>query len=512
MSERKNIDKLFQEGFKEFEVEPAAIVWQNIEEKLKEKKKRRVIPFWWKFTGIAATLLLGFFIADGIIKSNHKIENNLVIQEKPDGNSKNNTDLNQINSNEKVIKNEIILTLENKKTRKNNSNNAIAIINNNDNSSNLKVNESVSKTNKQDAKIAFIAMKNKRNHSNHEKINQGITSSSENKNDAVTTTKNEKNEEQKNENFDLVSNQKTTTVSSEINNQNSKAEDSKNTNKVVSENEPLIKKLDSTAVATVVPNALEELLHEKENNLVKKEPELNRWQITSNVAPIYFGSTTNGSPIDSTFAGNSKEYNNNIGFGLGVSYALSSKIKIRTGVNKVSLNYNTNDVVFYSSLQRNSNSLDNVNLSAAAQNMFIGTTVIPSAVTSEFIADNTESTFEGYLNQKMGYVEVPLELSYAIIDKKFGITIIGGISTLFLNENKILMVSNNRVSDIGEANNLNKTHFSTNIGLGIKYNIIKDFQVHFEPMFKHQMKTFSKDDGNFKPYFFGLYSGVSYNF
>jgi hypothetical protein len=37
MSERKNIERIFQEKFKEFEVNPAEEVWGNIEKKLEEK-------------------------------------------------------------------------------------------------------------------------------------------------------------------------------------------------------------------------------------------------------------------------------------------------------------------------------------------------------------------------------------------------------------------------------------------------------------------------------------------
>jgi len=56
MSERKNIDKLFQEKFKDFEAEPSAEMWPRIEAKLKEKKDRKIIPFWWKLSGVAAAL------------------------------------------------------------------------------------------------------------------------------------------------------------------------------------------------------------------------------------------------------------------------------------------------------------------------------------------------------------------------------------------------------------------------------------------------------------------------
>lgn len=115
--------------------------------------------------------------------------------------------------------------------------------------------------------------------------------------------------------------------------------------------------------------------------------------------------------------------------------------------------------------------------------------------------------------QKMGYIEVPLELSYALVNKKFGIDVIGGVSTLFLNNNNIYVTSTQGYNvEVGEAENLNDVHFSTNFGVGFKYRFWKSFQANFEPTFKYQLNTFSGDAGNFKPYFIGLYSGISFSF
>ena len=59
MKEKKNIDRLFQERFKDFEATPSDAVWKNIESQLNQKKnKRRVIPVWWRYAGVAALLLL----------------------------------------------------------------------------------------------------------------------------------------------------------------------------------------------------------------------------------------------------------------------------------------------------------------------------------------------------------------------------------------------------------------------------------------------------------------------
>ena len=63
MKENKNIERLFQEKFKDFEAMPPLESWSVIEARLNEKKKkRRVIPLWFKPVGIAASLILGFFL------------------------------------------------------------------------------------------------------------------------------------------------------------------------------------------------------------------------------------------------------------------------------------------------------------------------------------------------------------------------------------------------------------------------------------------------------------------
>ena len=81
MSENKNIERLFQEKFKDFEVIPQEHVWDNIEAELDKKEKRRIIPFWRKLSGIAAALLFGFLITNALFFSNPIGKNNGANQE-----------------------------------------------------------------------------------------------------------------------------------------------------------------------------------------------------------------------------------------------------------------------------------------------------------------------------------------------------------------------------------------------------------------------------------------------
>ena len=116
------------------------------------------------------------------------------------------------------------------------------------------------------------------------------------------------------------------------------------------------------------------------------------------------------------------------------------------------------------------------------------------------------------MKQEIGYLEMPVEMTYSLFDKKFGLKIIGGFSTLFLQDNSITIVSESRDVLLGKANNLSDVHFSTNFGLGIKYGFMKSFEFNLEPTVKYQLNTFSSNAGNFKPYIFGVYSGISYKF
>jgi hypothetical protein len=72
MKEYKNIDKLFQNKLKAFEVIPDEKVWNAIKAKLK-KKKRKALPIWFVSSGAAAIFILGLFLLP-LNETNIKIE------------------------------------------------------------------------------------------------------------------------------------------------------------------------------------------------------------------------------------------------------------------------------------------------------------------------------------------------------------------------------------------------------------------------------------------------------
>lgn len=62
MRDSKNIDRIFQENLKDYEVFPPKKSWNAIEKNLSGKQKKRRIPFWVKLSSIAALLVLFFSV------------------------------------------------------------------------------------------------------------------------------------------------------------------------------------------------------------------------------------------------------------------------------------------------------------------------------------------------------------------------------------------------------------------------------------------------------------------
>jgi hypothetical protein len=243
---------------------------------------------------------------------------------------------------------------------------------------------------------------------------------------------------------------------------------------------------------------------DKENEAYKK------WKIAPNIAPVYYNSLTSGSPIDDDFSENTKKGQFTTSYGIGVGYALNKRLSVRTGVNRLEVGYDTQDVAVYSSPETSGgHNYKNINFSSAGADMSIAGSGTYSATQ---IPSSFSSLFDSSLNQRFGYLEVPLELSYKLSDKKLRVDVIAGVSTFFLNKNEIYSENKTKTTYIGEANNLNKMSYSTNLGIGLEYKLSKALNFNFDPMFKYQLNAFSNDAGNFKPYILGIYSGLSYRF
>ncbi len=255
---------------------------------------------------------------------------------------------------------------------------------------------------------------------------------------------------------------------------------------------------------------------ETQEAVADSEESEGKWSVGPSLAPVYFNSFGNGSPISSNFLNNSKSGTVNMSYGLQVSYQLSKKLSLRSGIHRVDYGYNTDDVGFTASpAARPSSLIRTISYSENSKNLVVHSTISGAQPPQEPAAVDVSAPSaarEGQMLQEFGYLEIPVEMQYNLLDRKFGINLIGGLSSLFLVENSVSLQSGEAVTEIGEATNMNSLNFSTNLGLGFYYRLNPRFEINLQPMFKYQLNTFTETSGSFQPYSIGVYSGLNFRF
>jgi hypothetical protein len=108
------------------------------------------------------------------------------------------------------------------------------------------------------------------------------------------------------------------------------------------------------------------------------------------------------------------------------------------------------------------------------------------------------------------YLELPLMLRYKAIDRKMGVSFVGGLWTNFLVGNSVYAVDDERTW-VGRQGELNDLSFSTSLGMGMEYKFSRNFSFNVEPTLKYFINTSSNSNG-INTYSFGVFSGLSYKF
>ncbi len=497
MSKKKHIDHIFKEKLKNFEAMPDDAVWENIQNRLhKDKRKRKVIPIWWQAAGVAALLALLFTVGTTLFNNSEETNTNVVNTGKNASEQPNET-INHNNQNTNVVETGthsegLINNSNEKKTNvdKTKTNTNVASSTNRQNKSNgIETAQSESFQNKKSV-----------NNPTNEALAQNTSNLPEpnqNKSPDNTSGKVNEAETRANQNKDNTNSAGATVAANAALNKTDNAE-----NTITEDSKTIIEDKKSIEDAIAEANSINE---------EEKEKRLNRWSISPNVAPVYFNSLRKGSTIHSQFIENGKSNEVNMSYGIGGSYAINEKIKVRAGINKVDLSYTTTNVVAFNDAGiAVSNGLRNISFNSQSQqnSMYMSAQSIDFASAPEIF----KTTLKGSLDQQFGYIEIPLEVEYSVVNKKLGINIIGGFSTLFLNSNNIYSIVEGNRTLLGESNNINDMSYSANLGLGISYHISDKLKLNVEPMFKYQINTFNNTSGDFQPYFIGVYSGFSFKF
>jgi hypothetical protein len=87
------------------------------------------------------------------------------------------------------------------------------------------------------------------------------------------------------------------------------------------------------------------------------------------------------------------------------------------------------------------------------------------------------------------------------------------LSSNLLVANSVYASSDDGKYQIGETGDLNPLTFSSSIGMGLEYNLSRNFSLNMEPTFRYYLNSSTVIQGiKLHPYSFGIFSGLSYKF
>jgi len=559
MGNKKHIDRLFQEKFKDFEAKPSDTVWQNIKKELNQPKEtaKPTVPLWSRWAAIAAVVLLFATVGITIYTKdtantviNNEIEDTTRSTTKIDSNTTNTSfSTSTVIENNESVKNASgstinplvdsttqPITLKNSKVTNNlapktqfkvSDSYSSSKENKYDgdtlkgNSANRSQNDAVvntsslnEETNERNKQASPLYTSNKRNAIAGTIATKDSPSGIQTKRQSVTKSKSNSvtsNASNKNNSYNFY---KDSTLSVKT------ADDLFKTNQKltrVTKND--LAKGKTTNTSPIIDSTLGKSIEDAIKKLKsitnsKKEKALNTWSVQATIAPVYYNSLGEGSSIGEQFVNNEKDGELNMSYGVQVGYTLNDKLKLRSGVNTLKLSYDTAGVLVYQSVSTGDpdiKPLRHINFEPTPNGENL-TVLSTESFNVQQINNVFNDKFNAALSQRMSFIEIPLELEYAIINERFGLNIIGGMSTFFLSDNQVVTEFENYRTKIGEANNINNVSFSTNLGLGLNYNFSKTFAFNFEPTFKYKINTYSESSGSFKPYIIGAYTGFTYKF
>ena len=538
MGNRKDIGKLFNEQFKDFEQAPSADLWDTIASELDQKSDRKIAPFWLYFGGVLIVgMLTGILYwapwdtltspktndqpivnatqapipdATTTTSSSSPIENtttNKTTNTEQTANTSSNNISSKTTSDQNITENTTVQTDINNTSLTTNTA-GVSTPPQNTNSNNTQI-VSTEKNTSRTNNVASNQTGRYTTAQNDEKTTSII--------EVLRTMKSASQEAREKKELEAK-----TAYQAKIKEELALAiaaqkEDNKIANQKWLDSLQAIEKAEKIKKAALATTTKEEEKPikkkvpklpktEEEREKDRKESVNYKFAVSPYTSILSYGSLTKGSSIDNRLVDNPRDAIGTIGYGIRADYRLSERSSIRFGIGLAPLQYRTDD---FQVLITNNN-VNIFQLSGIdAQNLGQTGGIEPSPEALAFFNSNNVVSIE----QNISYVEVPIDYQYRFLNKRVSMSFNSGLSLFVLTNNRVFATANSGESIfIGRETSLKDLSLALNLGLGTQYNFSKNWRFDVEPAFKYQLNPYTENIGNFKPYYFGLQFGISYKF
>lgn len=477
---KQKIEDIFS-SMENFSSVPPPELWSQIEEELDKPKKKKRAILWWS---AAAALLLGLAIpsvlyfnsvSNGNNPNSISFENNTVVLQKKNTDSKG---TKSASPKDEISKN----TLQVKTTV------TIAVVNKNQDAVVKKKSgeNGISKSNSNSQVVMHTRLASNTNKSSYlNASHQGGTNAFLEK--SIHDTDNSSNNNINGNSSNIGQTTKTSSsiaqvIKSETDKPvNGASKKGKTTNLALTQN-------DSVQLAELqkLENAFAKA--ENKNNKTKPIPETDKWSVQ-----VFAGVSSSQNYKTESSLGSAVESKQGNAYGVKTNYKLNKKWGISSGFKFNELGQAIADVSYV-------NAQNTMGLTTS--NFFIQNSNVERVSTNTnyvFISNNDQnemknSNFQtGTIDQSLKYIEMPLEVSYAILDKnKTSISLNTGgfVGKLISNEMQL------NGNSIGENLNVNEFVYGSLLSSTVQYRLYKQTRVFVEPGMNYYINPLNNQSFN----------------
>jgi hypothetical protein len=226
-------------------------------------------------------------------------------------------------------------------------------------------------------------------------------------------------------------------------------------------------------------------------------------------APQYSSLTNTGSLINSQLENLNAKGAFNFNYGASLNF-VGNRYMYSIGILKTRISYQTMDATFLDPFSGMNNGEEAL---IYPENILDFSTIDIDSQIDYSKFDSFKNNYSSItLEHTIDYLEVPLQITYFLTEKRFGYQVYGGVSGYFLSKNTLVAENNaGEKLTIGSANNLSEVSLSLNAGAGVYYNISKTFTFEVNPSFKFLYNPTNTQSTKGSVLLFGIYSGIRIN-
>ena len=257
-------------------------------------------------------------------------------------------------------------------------------------------------------------------------------------------------------------------------------------------------------------------------------PAMERWSVSAMASPTYYSQfASSGNGLAQQLMASDQNRVSYTG-GVGLSYKISSRFSIQSGLYYSSLGQEVGGIHAYSGFKQYDYSKGGSNFEVLTVNgtvytsnpdIFLNSYNLPERIITNYTNDVFDpvkanlSYVSSTIHQDLSFLELPVMVRYKVVDRKLGLNLIGGISYNFLMGNSVYALQDEGRYPVGTTEGLNAVSVSSSIGMGMEYKLAQYLSLNLEPTFRYYINPFnSGQTSGYHPYAIGIFSGLSYKF